>query len=109
MGHDDSRQMVWLKDTTCFNLYIFGEKPLSGSCGASLAYNLSCALSPLLHSVLKLRNKLALWLNHLILRKMVPTAFASPCTCIFLSPVPSSGQVHVGDIEAKRFTSSVHP
>lgn len=50
VGHGDSRQMVWLKDTTCFNPYIFGEKPLSGSCRASLVCSLSCALSPLLHS-----------------------------------------------------------
>lgn len=26
VGHDESRQVVWLKDT--FNLFMFGEKPL---------------------------------------------------------------------------------
>lgn len=48
-----------------FNVYIFGKKPPSGSCRPSLVYNLSCALSPLLHSVANLTKK-TLLLNSLI-------------------------------------------
>lgn len=65
MSRDEatSRQTMWLKASPALVFYIFGQKLLSGPCRANLVYNLSCALSPLLHSHPKLTNKLGLWLN----------------------------------------------
>lgn len=109
LGQDESRQVLWLKDI--FNLFIFGEQPLALA-GLVLSTT-SPVLSALLSMLLPDSNKPVLWLNYLISRKMVSTAFASPLHLCLSFPVPSSGhqvQTYVGDVEVKGSQLiSLHP